>query len=553
MTDVLLIQPPIRDFYLTAKRTVPYGLGCLAASLEAHGLRPAILDATASPKQRRLAWPAALAHLQPWYGRADISPFALFHEFRHFGTSFAHLGRLARISGAPLVGIASLFTAYADEALETAAAVKTAHPGCRIVMGGHHATVLPEAVMAHPAVDFVLRGEAEESLPLLARRLQAGQRLETVPGIVLRRGDGSLQVTAPVWIADLDRLPPPALAHMPMRAYRRAGRGAAVVVGSRGCPLHCSYCSVGGSSGIPYRRRRVESVLAEIARAVEEIDAGFIDFEDENLSLSRSWLIELLEGLGERFGDRGLELRAMNGLLPTTLDDELVARMARSGFRTLNLSLGSACPQQLKRFGRPDVRPAFSAALAMAQRHGLAAVGYIIVGAPDQDPGRSVDDLLFLAGQRVLAGVSIYYPAPGSPDWGRLAQLGLLPAEIGRLRATALPVAHTTSRSEAVTLLRLGRILNFIKALLDEGGGMPPPAPVDGPLASAARREIGMRLLQGFLHDGTIHGMTPAGELYRHQCAAHLTRRFIDGLRGIEVRGVYGDAMAGPGGGRVMD
>ena len=37
MPDILLIQPPIKDFYLTRKRTVPYGLACLAASLEQAG------------------------------------------------------------------------------------------------------------------------------------------------------------------------------------------------------------------------------------------------------------------------------------------------------------------------------------------------------------------------------------------------------------------------------------------------------------------------------------------------------------------------------------
>ena len=45
MTDILLIQPPIRDFYLTAKRTIPYGLACLAGILREAGLSVEILDA----------------------------------------------------------------------------------------------------------------------------------------------------------------------------------------------------------------------------------------------------------------------------------------------------------------------------------------------------------------------------------------------------------------------------------------------------------------------------------------------------------------------------
>ena len=47
MPDILLIQPPIRDFYLTAKRTIPYGLACIAPALIKNGFSVKILDAMA--------------------------------------------------------------------------------------------------------------------------------------------------------------------------------------------------------------------------------------------------------------------------------------------------------------------------------------------------------------------------------------------------------------------------------------------------------------------------------------------------------------------------
>ena len=93
MPDVLLIQPPIRDFYLTRQRTVPYGLACIAGALLEAGFSTEILDALASTKARELAWPAEMAHLAPHYGRPDRSPFALFHRYQHFGCSFGTLGR----------------------------------------------------------------------------------------------------------------------------------------------------------------------------------------------------------------------------------------------------------------------------------------------------------------------------------------------------------------------------------------------------------------------------------------------------------------------------
>lgn len=536
MTDVLLVQPPIRDFYLTAKRTIPYGLASIAAALADRGFTVDILDALASPKSRDVALPSELADLEEFYGRPDVAPFALFHRFRHFGSSFDHIGRRAQASGAWLVGISSLFTPYSAEALAAAAAIKARHPGGTIVMGGHHPTAMPEHVLASPFVDYVLRGEGEASLPLLAAALRDRRPLADIPGIAFRREDGRLHVNPPA-TASADRLPLPALDRIDRRRYRRHGRGSAVVVASRGCPLRCSYCSVAAADWLPYRRRPVERVLAEIEAAVLGRGVGFIDFEDENLALDRGWFLALLEGVRRRFGDRALELRAMNGLFPPSLDEAVVAAMAAAGFKALNLSLGSTHAEQLRRFRRPDVRAAFDRVLELAERQAMTAVGYLIVGAPHQSAEASVDDLLFLAERRVLAGVSVFYPAPGSADFDLCRRLALLPGPLGRLRSSALPIEHTTRRVDAVTLLRLGRIVNFMKYLLDRGLSIPPP-PSEGAAPDPTDRiSSGVSLLARFLADGRIRGLTPEGQVYEHRTAAPLTGRFLRGLNAISPRG----------------
>jgi radical SAM superfamily enzyme YgiQ (UPF0313 family) len=538
VTDILLVQPPIRDYYLTAKRTIPYGLASMAAALMAEGFSVEILDALAVSTSRPVEPPPEMSGLEKFYGKADVSPFALFQRFRHFGWSFEHLGRKARDSAAWLVGISSLFTAYANEALAAAQAVKRSLPHCTVVMGGHHPTALPEDVLASPWVDFVLRGEGEGSMALLAQRLRQGRDVASVPGIGFRRTDGSLHIDSPARLRQLGGRPWPAFELLNHRYYRRGGRPSAVVVASRGCPLHCSYCSVGAAAWLPYRLRPVPEVLAEIEEAVTRHGVGFIDFEDENLSLNRSWFLEILEGLAQRFGDRTLELRAMNGLFPPSLDAQVVGAMRRAGFRTLNLSLGSSHPHQLRRFRRADVRKGFDRALALAEEIGLDAVGYIIVGAPYQRPEDSVDDLLFLSERRVLAGVSVFYPAPGSRDFDTCRELGLLPDQCGGLRASALPVEHTTRREESATLLRLGRILNFMKHLLDGGQALPPPslAGLAG-IDPANRIEAGRRLLAAFLSDGRIRGLTPTGEIYEHRVATAMITRFLQGLQTRVLRG----------------
>jgi anaerobic magnesium-protoporphyrin IX monomethyl ester cyclase len=539
MPDILLVQPPVHDFYLTAKRTIPYGLALIAAVLRKHQFSVAILDGLSTAKSRVLPWPQELNHLQPFYGRADISPFALFHQFRRFGYSFEHIARQSRDSDAYLVGISSPFTAYSDTALQTAAAVRKALPQAVIVLGGHHPTALPEKVMEHPAVDYVLRGDGEIGLPLLARAIRAGVTPDDIPGLVRRLHDGRLLIPPPASCPDLETLPPPALDLIDRRHYRRAGRHCLTLCATRGCPLHCTYCAVNSAGGQDLRRRSVSAVMEEIEAAFNDREIGFIDFEDEHLGADREWFKILLKRLHQRFGRQMPELRAMNGLFAPSLDEETIRLMQRAGFKTLNLALVTTCATQLRRFRRPDARVDFDRVLNSAERHGLTAVAYVIVAGPEQKPADGVDDLLFLAARRVLAGVSVFYPAPGSSDYAWCRQLNLLPENFGAMRATALPLSHCTDRTQTVTLLRLGRMLNFMKALIDRGEPLPMPdtAPQCIP-AGMDRYRIGKLLVAAFLKDGAIRGVDQTGEIYPHAVDANLTRQFMDGFSRIKLRGI---------------
>ena len=539
MIDILLVQPPIRDFYLTVKRTIPYGLSSIAAALIKAGFTVEILDGLATRRSRIIDLPDEMSYLLSLYGGEDRSPFALFHQFRHFGYSFEHIKEQARKSGAFLVGISSLFTPYCTETLETANTIKAALPDTKIVVGGHHATALPEDVISSDAVDFVLRGEGEVSMPLLALALKNGSSLKQIPGLVYRNRPGRISISKPACMDRPDNLPLPAIELVNQHFYERKKKGSVVIVCSRGCPMRCSYCSVRRSEVLPYRRRSIGSVISEIEKAVYQHNAGFIDFEDENLSMDRKWFLKLLAEIHRRFGSTGLELRAMNGLFPPSLDDEVVRAMARSGFQTLNLSLGSTSIEQLKRFQRPDVRQSFDDALKLAEANDLQAVGYIIVGGPDQTAADSVNDLLYLASKRVLAGISVFYPSPESPDYERCKQLGVLPESYTLMRSSALPINHTTTRKESVTLLRLGRIVNFMKSLLDSGLTIPEARPFnqDKHLHIDNRLQAGRQILKWFLHDGKIRGVRSEGKVFVHKTSERVTQAFLRGLRKTRVKG----------------
>jgi len=530
MTDILLIQPPIRDFYLTRKRTIPYGLACIAGSLIKKGFTVSIFDSLATSKSRIVELPEEMQYLTTYFGVADTSPFSLFHHSRHFGYSFDHIGNVAKNSGAFLIGISSLFTAYSAEAIKTAEAIKKACPQCKIVLGGHHPTALPEPVMKCRSVDYVIRGEGEAGLPMLAQAIKHGKHLDSIPGIVFRKQGDTLHISPPAIMENPDTYPLPAIQLIKHAFYQRKKSGSSVIVASRGCPMKCSYCSV-GASGPPYRKRSVLSVIKEMEIAITQYHVRFIDFEDENLSLDRQWFLALLHEIQSRFSGIGLELRAMNGLFPPSLDQEIVKEMKAAGFKTLNLSLGSINSAQLKRFARPNVTQSVETAIHYAKKNDLEVVCYIIVGSPSQYAADSLQDLLYLTKKKVLAGLSVFYPAPGSPDYKRCAKDNLLPDQFSLMRSTALPISHTTSRIETVTLLRLGRIYNFIKSITDQGMPLPEPSSdiVNNMSYCNERQKRGRKLLSWFLNDGRIRGITSEGNIYEHTVSLDLTRRFISG------------------------
>jgi radical SAM superfamily enzyme YgiQ (UPF0313 family) len=539
LSKVILVQPPIEDFYLTKKRTIPYGLACIAACIKEKGFDVEILDALATSKSKPIAYPREFSCLEPFYGKKDMSLFSLFHEFKHFGYSYEYIGTKIREKQPFVVGISSLFTPYCDQALKTAQTIKKFHPHCKIVLGGHHPTIFPEKVLTYPGVDFVMRGEGETSMALLCKALKNGSDLEQVPGIAFKKGH-DVHISNPSWITDFNSLPLPATDLVNHHFYQRKNRHSIMVVASRGCPMQCSYCSVSASSAsAPFRQRKKEDVIKEIQAQAKNHDIGFIDFEDENLCLNKQWFLSLFSGIKHLFSEKNIELRAMNGLYPPAIDDKIVSLMKACGFKTLNLSLGSTSKDQLEKFKRRDVRASFENALVLAQKYDLECVSYIIAAAPGQTAQTSLEDLLYLAQKRTLAGLSVYYPAPGSLDYQICRDKKILPESFSLMRSTALPLNDTTSRVEAATLLRLSRILNFMKHLIDTSGALPEPEPFSGFKISMSsdRQTLSKKLLGWFLYDGKIRGAHPDGTIYTHVSDIALARQFIEKINSISITG----------------
>lgn len=504
--NIVLIQPPIQDFYDTDVRLQPIGLCYIKAAVQAHlpGMDVLIKDYHRAHGRRTLPLPRELKYLAPYYPVADKSPFSTFHQYYHFGQSFEAIEADIAALQPDLVGIAALFTPYYREALEVATRVKR-RLAVPVVMGGAHVSAVPESVLSHPCVDYVIRGEGERPFVELLRALQGHGRLTDVPNLGYKQ-NGMCHFTAMQDNYPLDQLPAPVLDDFPPARYDLAGKPLTFLLTSRSCPHKCSFCSVHTTFGQTYRRRPIDQVLAEIDLRYGQ---GYrvIDFEDDNLTFYKSQFKELCCRLIDRYPPGALEFVAMNGISYLSLDDELLALMQRAGFSQLNLALVSSDKTVRETTKRPHTIEAYRQVVRTAFQLGLRVVSYQILGLPQESLDSMIQTLAFNARLPVLLGASPFYRIPQAPI-ARGLTLHEADYFTARLTAMAIETAAFT-REDIYTLFLTTRILNFLK-------GLPIPAGttlqhvIEQPW-SDHRTRIGCILLQRLIEEDILYFWTTRG------------------------------------------
>jgi radical SAM superfamily enzyme YgiQ (UPF0313 family) len=459
---VLLVQPPVQDFYDTDVRLQPIGLCYLKAAVKKHlpEIDVIVRDYHGGAGRQTVAIPKELRYLSDYYSVDDKSPFSTFHRFYHFGKSFDAIEDEIAELQPDVVGISSLFTPYFREVLEIAARAKK-RSNAVVVVGGSHASAVPGSLLSSPNVDYVIRGEGEKAFVDFLRHLLEQSPVEAVPNLAYKQ-DGEIIYNPIDDNFPIDELPIPDLSDLSSSAYTLAGKPMTFMITSRSCPHKCSFCSVHTTFGTNYRRRAPENVLAEIELRYRQ---GYraIDFEDDNLTYYKQTFKELCRKLIIRFPNREMEFVAMNGISYLSLDDELLELMYRAGFSQLNLALVSSDKTVRETTKRPHTLEAYVKVVRKAHQLGFKIVSYQILGLPNESLDSMIQTLAFNARLPVLLGASPFYRIPNAP----IARgLELTETDYVKARLTALAIETTNfTREDIYTLFVTTRIVNFLKGL----------------------------------------------------------------------------------------
>jgi radical SAM superfamily enzyme YgiQ (UPF0313 family) len=314
----------------------------------------------------------------------------------------------------------SAYTHEASEVRRLAGVARALRPAARIVVGGHHATVVPESFDL-PTFDAVVRGEGCGPFRQIVAAAAKGDGFDGIPQVVVP-GRGGEAGPPPVF-PDPATLPVPRRDLWDGRHYRSvwAEEGArswsrlypqvAMVRSSWGCRMRCTFCVVPFLCAGEHRPRPADAVADEIA----SLAADHVYFCDDENFIDEGFAWELAEAL-ER---RRVRKRYFVWTRGTTVNRsrELLQRWRDIGLDAAFLGFEFTTDGELR-----DVRKGATVASNEKALDALRSMGIAVHAAFMLMPEYQAADFdrlheYFRALPPVQCSVTVCTPSPGTPDY----------------------------------------------------------------------------------------------------------------------------------------
>jgi len=300
-----------------------------------------------------------------------------------------------------LVGI----TAMTQQALRAYEIAQEFHRrGRYVVMGGIHASVLPEEAAQH--VDTVFAGEAEITWPQFLR-----EYLEGAPQKIYRQSDNAC--------VDMTASPLPRYDLVAKYDYPTIW-----VQTTRGCPHDCEFCAASIVYGRQYKHKAVEQVAAEIREVRRHWKFSQIGFADDNMFVNRAYSRELVA----EFKKLNFAWLAQSDI-SIARDEEFLTDLHEAGCRIVLIGFESVNKDNMRGLNRNhwkermfDHYPEY---IYTIQKHGIGIYGSFILGL-EEDTVDSVGSTIDFINENNIMGaqITILTPFPGSRLRARLEREG---------------------------------------------------------------------------------------------------------------------------------
>jgi len=277
--------------------------------------------------------------------------------------------------------------------LEMAKSVKEADPSCIVVAGGPHPTFMPETMLQHSEVDYVILGEGERAMAeLTAKILEEGiecHSILNIPGIAYRHGE-KIVINAPKFIEKLDEIPYPAREALPIHLYDRKipfleAYPVDTMNALRGCPYKCASCETRMLWGEVCRFFSPFRVVNEIEYLIDNFGSRGIYFIGDNFTINKSWVLKVCKLLQKR----NLNVEWMCDTRADLVSRELLKAMRHAGCRTIWFDVESGSPRILSKINKGIKLDQVVRAVELCREEDIKIACSFMLGIP----GETLEDM----------------------------------------------------------------------------------------------------------------------------------------------------------------
>ena len=288
----------------------------------------------------------------------------------------------------PAVVATTAFTAEIVDALKVLKLAKEINPNIVTVLGNVHPTFCYEEILRDHAatVDYIVRGEGEETLVELMDCLAAGGDAAKVQSVAFSR-NGAVTVTpARPFIHDLDNLPMAwDLVDWSIYTYKpMEGSVLAITSTSRGCSPKCSFCSQQLFWKRHWRGRSAENVVAELEYLRDSFGVNVVMFADETPTLDGKRWERLLDLLIERkVGTKILMETRVDDIIR---DEAIMDKYRLAGVDHLYVGVEATNQAALDTFNKNIKVEDSKRALDLINAQDIVSETSFVLGMPDDTP-----------------------------------------------------------------------------------------------------------------------------------------------------------------------
>ena len=326
---------------------------------------------------------------------------------------------MAELDGTLCVGAYCMST-HIKYLLPLLQAIKDVNPAIKVVLGGPHPTLFPEQTAGDGLVDFVVRGEGEETMLELVDALERGETDFAHIESISYKQDGGVVSTPNRKFLDMDSLPFVDWNLMSPAAIKSMVSLVGRVQTSRGCPFKCAFCINVVTNNRKMRYRSPVKVVDEIEHLVNVFGVRRIGIRDEVFLANRQQAREIAEEIIRRkIKITWIANPHIRYLREAWVDDAFLSLLVKSGCNKLQ-SGGESGSQRILDMLHKTITPAdIINSVRRLKRHGITPLVAFLTGVPGETEKEQLTTLrliwriLEIAPETFINGPAIYRPYPG--------------------------------------------------------------------------------------------------------------------------------------------